>query len=116
MFCFTNLVTLVLLEDSARSRIKHPDHLVLAGGQNLRATVVPDGAVDRVRMHADLGEYLGSSHIPNEQLVVTAGAEQDQIGAGMPVDDAHSALMRAQVSHGLAQILGQAAFRYLPDL
>ena len=109
-------MTLGLFDCFARSRIEYSDHFVLASGQYVGAVVVPNGAVDDILMGIDLGQNFGGGNVPNEYLVIGAGAQKNQMSAGMPVDDTNTTLMSDEIGHALGQILAQAAIGYFPHL
>ena len=110
------LVAASLALTLARARIEHAQHLVLAGGEDARAVVVPHGAVDHVGVRLELGEYLGVGHIPHEDLEVGAGAEQHELSGRVPADDADAPLVRHEVGDALGEVAREAAVGYLPHL
>lgn len=60
-------------DDGALAWVQHPHGLVLAGGENLGAVLVPAGAVDEVRVNTvDPHHCLPTSHIPQDHHVITA--------------------------------------------
>lgn len=52
-------------------------------------------------VHVD--EHLSGADVPNDNLVVGSGREQDIEGAGMPEHEPDSALVVQQVDHRLGE-------------
>ena len=60
-------------DDGALAGVQHPQHLVLAGREDLGAVPVPAGAVDEVGVDGvDPHHRLAARHVPQDDHVVTA--------------------------------------------
>lgn len=61
----------------ARSRVNDADLLVLASRDQLGSVPVEASAVDDVGMTVDVNQNLSSSNIPNDNLVVRPGGQEN---------------------------------------
>ena len=104
-----------LLLHVAVARVHAADLLVFAGEQHLAAVPVPAGAQHQLRQ-PEGEEALAGAHVPDADVVVAAGGEEDVLRAGVPEHDADPALVEHEVHHALGHGAGHAAVGDLPHL
>src|SRR5699024_6303131 len=66
--------------------------------------------------HRNGGQYVASTNVPDENFAITAGAEQDIVGGGMPSQEADAPLVANQFDDWLSERSGEAVVGDLPHL
>jgi hypothetical protein len=85
--------------DLSRSRVNDTHFFVLASCDQLRAVPVEARTEDNVRMTVDVQENLAGADIPNDNLIVGSGGEEDVECRGMPQNETDATLVIEQINH-----------------
>ena len=98
------------------SRIDHSQVFVFTRSDDARAVVIPRDAENHFRMTIDRRQDRRFADVPNEDLHVAAGTEQDVQRSRMPENLSHPTLMRNEIDGWLSEIRRrQATVGNLPN-
>lgn len=102
--------------DSTRSRLDHSDVLIFTSGGEQRAISIPSNRLNGVRMAAiDLNGFR-SLDVPQHDLMVESGAQDQILRRRVPLDVVDASLMSVQIDFPLVGVGFQSVVGDVPNL
>lgn len=101
--------------DDTGPRLENAQFLILARGCQQAAIAIQGYAVDYIGMPVDDAHCLASVHIPHDNKMIEAGAEEHVLGYRMPFDISDASFVPLQLHQPFSQVSRQSAIGYMPQ-